>query len=141
MMSSRVFDVPIFYLPPDIFPRAALRLHYNNAIGYAWLEPRPNAIRVEYCLARERPSRFLVKRTFEDKGKLFQISCSGLSNAEILARIVDSFAEFQAVGELSRFWLDLNSLQDFGPYIDWQGLVTDCAPNNSFKPRPLRGSA
>ena len=138
-MSSRIFDVPIFYLPPDIFPRAENRLHYNHAIGYAWLEPRPNGIRVEYCLARERPSRLLVRRTFEDHGKLFQIPCFGLSNADILARLVRAFGEFQEMGELSRFWIDLSSLQDFGPYIDWQALVTNCAPNNSFKPRPLRG--
>lgn len=137
-MSSRIFDVPIFYLSPDVFPRSAHRLHYSHAIGYAWLEPRTGAIRVEYCLARERPSRLLVKRTFEDRGKLFQISCFGLSNAGVLARLLKSFAEFQEAGELSRFWIDLGSLQEFGPYVDWQALVTGCAPNNSFKPNPLR---
>ena len=137
-MSSRILDVPIFYLPPEIFPRAAQRLHYNNAIGYAWLEPRENGIRVEYCLARERPSRLLVRRTFEDQGNLFQISCLGLSNTEILTRLIKAFSEFHEVGELSRFWIDLGSLQDFGRYIDWQALVTDCEPNNSFKPKLLR---
>ena len=73
------------------------------------------------------------------KASFFQFSCLGLSNTEILTRLIKAFAEFQEVGELSRFWIDLSSLEDFGPYIDWQALVTDCAPNNSFKPTPLRG--
>ena len=132
-MNSRIFDVPIFYLPPDNFPRAAARPHYNNAIGYIWLEPRPHAVRAEYCLARERPSRVLVKRTFDDCGKLFQVTCHGLSNADILDKLVGALQEFQQVGELSRFWIDLRSLCDVGRYVDWQALVSGSAPNQSFR--------
>jgi hypothetical protein len=126
-MSSRIFDIPIFYLAPDNFPRALDRLHYNHAIGYAWLEPRKRGIRVEYCFARERPSRFLVKRTFEDRGKLFQITCDGLSNMEIFSRLLEGFNECQKFGDLHKFWIDTGSLHDFGRYVDWKALVAGSA--------------
>jgi hypothetical protein len=132
-MNSRIFDVPIFYLPPDDFPGAAARLHYNKAIGYIWLAPRLDAVRAEYCLARERPSPVLVKRTFEDCDKLFQVTCQRLSHAAILAKRIGAFQAFQQVGELSRFWIDLRSLRDMGRYIDWRALVSCSAPDHSFK--------
>jgi hypothetical protein len=123
-MSRRIIDVPIFYLPPDDLPRAAARLHYNNSIGYIWLEPRPDAVRAEYCLARERPSRVLVNCTFEDHGKLFQVACRELCNKDILDKLLRAFQECQEVGDLSKFWIDLSSLCDIGRYIDWQALVS-----------------
>lgn len=94
--------------------------YFNETVGFIWLEPRPDAIRAEYCFIRQRPSRVLVRREFEPRGKLFQVSCRGLTNAQVFSSLVSAFEEFQSSGFLEAFWIDLGAFNLVGQSIDWQ---------------------
>lgn len=124
-MFSRILDVPIYYRSPDrLGGNAGWRwFYFNETVGFIWLESRPDAIRAEYCFIRQRPSRVLVRREFEPRGKLFQVSCRGLTNAEIFGRLLAAFGDFQSSGFLQSFWIDLGAFKVAGPSIDWQHHV------------------
>lgn len=125
MLFSRIIDVPIYYRSPEeLRGNSKWRwFYFNEVVGYVWLIARPQALRAEYCFIRQRPSRVLVRREFEPRGKLFQISCHGLTNAQIYAKLVSVLGELQSSGFLQSFWLDLGSFQEVGPAINWQQLI------------------
>ena len=122
---QRLFDVPIYYrAPEELRGNSKWRwFYFNETVGFIWLEARPNAIRAEYCFIRQRPSRVLVRREFEPRGKLFQVSCRDATNAEVFARLMSAFSESQSSGFLHPFWIDLGAFKMSGPTIDWQHHV------------------
>ena len=125
VLFSRIIDIPIYFRSPEAL-RGSSRwrwFYFNEAVGCVWLTVRPQALRAEYCFIRQRPSRVLERKEFEPRGKLFQVSCRGLSNAQIYTKLLSVFGEFQSSGFLQAFWLDLGSFHLVGPAINWRGLI------------------
>lgn len=125
MPFSRIIDIPIYFRTPEKLRDNAMWrwFYFNEAIGYIWLTAQPQGFRAEYCFVRQRPSRVLVRKEFEPRGKLFQVSCRGLTNAQIYDKLRSTFDEFQSSGFLQSFWLDLGSFETAGPAIDWRRLI------------------
>jgi len=122
---SRILDIPVYYRHPDtLHDNPTWRwFYFNEIVGWIWLQARPTAIRAEYCFIRQRPSRVLVRREFEPRGKLFQVGCRGLANADVFARLSAALLETQQVSHLRAFWIDLGAFNTAGPTMDWQGIM------------------
>ena len=117
--------MPIYYRSQEeLRSNSGWRWYYfNETVGFIWLEPRPDAIRAEYCFIRQRPSRVLVRREFEPRGKLFQVSCKGIASSQIFDKLMLAFEDIRAAGFLSSYWIDLDAFERVGPTIDWQHHV------------------
>ena len=124
---SRIIDIPVYYRSPDdLHDNAKWRwFYFNETVGFIWLVPRSKAIRAEYCFIQQRPSRVLVRKEFEPRGKLFQVSCRGLTNAQVFARIALAFREIQSAGFFQPFWIDRGAFDVIGPGIDWLQLASE----------------
>jgi hypothetical protein len=100
---------------------------YNEIIGWVVLEPRPNAIRAEFWMVLQQPCSGLIRKQFENKGKLFKIGIAGFDNNAIFFRLKAAFQDVQANSYLSKYHFDLEVFERLGPHIDWISMLSECS--------------
>ena len=132
----KLFEIPIYYRAKDKAMKEKYwrSYEYNEIIGWVVLETRPNAIRAEYFLVRERPSKVLIRKEFEPKGKLFQLPLARSNDKDIYKRILNSLTEWQGCSHLAKYCFDIEAFKAIGPFVPWRSVCNVSAHNNRFKP-------
>lgn len=131
--SVKLFELAIYVRSKDAasMDRQSRGYEYNEVVGWVVLEARPSAIRAEYYFVRERPSKFLVRKEFELKGKLFQVPLEGEST---YLRIRSALRECQESSFLCRFHFDLEAFEAVGPFVNWRAVVAASAHSHRLEP-------
>ena len=121
----KLFEIPIYYRTrEDSNKNHYWRCcDYNEVIGWVVLYSRKSAIRAEYWFVSQRPTKILIRKEFENMGKLFQVSVNNLNNAQIFNRLVEAFKDFQSNGNLSKFHFDIEALINIGKHLDWNVIL------------------
>jgi hypothetical protein len=131
--SVKLFELAIYVRSKEAASvnRRGRGYEYNEVVGWVVLEARPKAIRAEYFFVRERPSKVLVRKEFELKGKLFQVPLEGEGT---YLRIRSALREWQESSFLSRYYFDLEAFEAVGPFIDWSAVIAASAHNHRLEP-------
>lgn len=122
----RLFELPIYYKSREQLRdvRIPFGYAYNQIIGWVSIESRETSIRAEHWVTFQRPSRVLLRKEYEPKGKLFQISIKRLDNVQIFSRLRNALLDIQQNSYLRKYYLDLEAFDNVGPLIDWRKCVS-----------------
>lgn len=121
----KLLELPIYYKSKESLRkfRQPFGYEYNQIVGWIAIEPRQFALRAEHWVVFQRPSRVLVFKQFEYKGKLFQISTKRLQSAQIFARLHSALIDTQENSYLSKYCIDLGMFNAIGPFVDWTKCI------------------
>jgi len=121
----KLFEIPIYYRTrADSLEEKYWRVYdYNEVIGWVALYPRPQAIRAEHWTTLQRPSKVLIRKQFDPKGKLFQIRVRGLSDNQIYERLINAFEDTKKYSYLSKYHFDLEAFKTTGKFVNWRNVL------------------
>jgi len=122
----KLLEVPIYFRSRDAATseRHWRSYDYNEIIGWIVLEARPRAIRAEYWMVLQRPCSGLIRKQFENKGKLFKVNLADLDNAGIFSKLKSAFQDIQENSYLFKYHIDLEVFERTGPHIDWVTIIS-----------------
>lgn len=96
---------------------------YNEIVGWVNISIWNNRIRAEYWLVKQRIMKWLRRKEFQAKGKLFvhHLRHKNMSSVDIYnalrQKLTSSFEEL-----FPKYYLDITTFDNIGPSLDWTEL-------------------
>ena len=127
LTTMKIFEIPIYFRSRDAAKseRYWRCYDYNEIIGWIVLEQRLNAIRADHWMVLQRPCVGLIRKQFENKGKLFKVEVGILDNQGIFLKLKAALQDTQKNSYLFRYHLDLDAFDRLGSYINWCSLFAE----------------
>ncbi|MBI5098795.1 MAG: hypothetical protein HZB30_06105 [Nitrospirae bacterium] len=98
---------------------------YNETIGWIEIFICGSQVRGEYWFVKERISKKLKKKHFQNKGKLFEYSPSddSASSGKIFQELLDTIKSVIKESHVKKYYVDFSKFENTGKLLNWSMLL------------------